>query len=140
MPPAVRPAPILTDDNRFFWDAARERRLVAQRCAACGRFRHPPRPMCPHCRSLDHDVIKLTGRGTVYSYAVLHHPQNPMFDYPVLAALVDLDEGIRLVSDLVSVDPGGVRIGMPVEVRFAETAEDMAVPVFQPAQESEGTR
>jgi uncharacterized OB-fold protein len=140
MPPAVRPAPILTDDNRFFWDAARERRLVAQRCAACGRFRHPPRPMCPHCRSLDHDVIKLTGRGTVYSYAVLHHPQNPMFDYPVLAALVDLDEGIRLVSDLVSVDPGAVRIGMPVEVRFAETAEDMAVPVFQPAQESEGTR
>jgi uncharacterized OB-fold protein len=140
MPPAVRPAPILTDDNRFFWDAARERRLVAQRCAACGRFRHPPRPMCPHCRSLDYDVIELTGRGTVYSYAVLHHPQNPMFDYPVLAALVDLDEGIRLVSDLVSVDPGAVRIGMPVEVRFAETAEDMAVPVFQPAQESEGTR
>jgi uncharacterized OB-fold protein len=138
MPPAVRPAPILTDDNRFFWDAARERRLVAQRCAACGRFRHPPRPMCPHCRSLDHDVIKLTGRGTVYSYAVLHHPQNPMFDYPVLAALVDLDEGIRLVSDLVEVEPGSVRIGMPVQARFAATADDMAVPVFQPVSETAG--
>src|SRR6266849_363576 len=100
---AVRPAPILTDDNQFFWDA-REGRLVAQRCS-CGQLRHPPRPMCPECHALDQEVVDLSGRGVVYSYALLHHPQNPMFEYPVVAALVDLDEGVRMVSNIVDVDP-----------------------------------
>jgi uncharacterized OB-fold protein len=133
MQSATRPAPILTDDNRFFWEAAQEGRLVAQQCSSCQRFRHPPRPMCPRCRSLDYDVVDLAGQGTVYSFSVLHHPQNPMFDYPVIAALVDLEHGIRLVSNLVNVSPDAVRIGMPVEVLFAATAGDMRVPVFQPA-------
>jgi uncharacterized OB-fold protein len=135
MPDAtVRPAPILTDDNRFFWEAAREGRLVGQRCASCQRFRHPPRPMCPHCDSLDHDEVDLVGRGTVYSYAVLHHPRSPRFDYPIIAALVDLEEGLRMVSNLVDVDTGEIRIGMPVEVRFVATADDMMVPVFLPGE------
>jgi uncharacterized protein len=133
MPPASRPAPIRTDDNEFFWAAAQEGRLVAQRCAGCGQIRHPPRPMCPRCGSLGHDVVDLAGTGTVYSYSVLHHPRNPLFDYPVLAALVDLDEGIRLVTNLVNVDPAAIRIGMPVRVRFADAADDTAVPVFEPA-------
>jgi hypothetical protein len=133
MSPAARPAPIRTDDNEFFWAAAQEGRLVAQRCTGCGQFRHPPRPMCPRCGSLDHDVVDLAGTGTVYSFSVLHHPQNPLFDYPVLAALVDLDEGIRLVTGLVNVDPAAIRIGMPVRVRFADAAHDTAVPVFAPA-------
>jgi uncharacterized OB-fold protein len=133
MSAATRPAPILTDDNRFFWEAARERRLVTQRCASCKRLRHPPRPVCPACNSVDWDEVELAGRGTVYSFSVLHHPRNPLFDYPVVAVLVDLDEGVRMVSNLVSVDPGAVRVGMPVEVRFADTAQDMIVPVFQPA-------
>ena len=108
MPEAARPAPILTDDNAAFWDAARDHRLVAQRCASCGRLRHPPRPMCPHCRSLDVEVVELGGRGTVYSFSIIHYPPTPFFDYPVLAVLVDLDEGIRLVSNLVDVDPATV--------------------------------
>jgi uncharacterized OB-fold protein len=139
MPSAVRPAPILTDDNEFYWQAARARRLVAQRCAGCHRFRHPPRPMCPHCQSRDYAVVELAGTGTVYSFSILHHPQNPQFDYPVLAALVDLDEGIRLATNLVNVEPGAIRIGMPVRVWFAETANDMAVPVFEPAQPAQQT-
>src|SRR3954470_2290643 len=96
-----RPAPIVTEDSAVFWDAAAEGRLVAQRCASCGRLRHPPRPMCPDCHSLAVEVVDLAGTGTVYSYAILHHPQNPVFDYPVLAALVDLDEGVRVLSNLV---------------------------------------
>ena len=82
-----RPAPLLSDDNHFFWDAAREGRLVTQRCEDCGQLRHPPRPMCPTCHSLEFEIIDLTGEGVVYSYAILHHPQNPAFEYPVLAAL-----------------------------------------------------
>jgi uncharacterized protein len=128
----VRPAPILTEDNQLFWDAAARGRLVAQRCGGCGRLRHPPRPVCPDCHSLEHEVIELAGTGRVYSYAVLHHPRNPRFSYPLVAVLVDLDEGVRLMSNLVGVEPAGVRIGMPVRVAFAPTADDLAVPVFEP--------
>ena len=133
----MRPAPVVTDDSAVFWDAAAGRRLVAQRCSGCGVPRHPPRPMCPHCRSLEFQPAQLSGRGTLYSYAVLHHPRNPAFDYPVLAALVDLDEGIRLVSNLVDVEPANVEIGMRLEVTFAPAADDRWVPVFRPV---EGTR
>jgi uncharacterized OB-fold protein len=128
-----RPSPIVTDDSAPFWDAAAEGRLVAQRCGSCGRFRHPPRPMCPHCRSLTFEVVDLAGTGTVYSYAILHHPQNPAFEYPVLAALVDLDEGVRVVSNLTDVDKDDIRIGMRVEVHFAGAANGARVPVFRPS-------
>jgi uncharacterized OB-fold protein len=137
MTDATRPAPILTDDNSFFWDAATQRRLVAQRCGSCKRLRHPPRPMCPSCGSIDVDVVELTGHGAVYSYSVLHHPQNPLFDYPVVAVLVDLDEGIRVVSNLMNVSPGAIEIGMPVSVAFAATAGGRLVPVFEPAGTSD---
>jgi len=123
---------VLTDDNAVFWEGAASGRLVAQRCADCESFRHPPRPMCPRCSSLAMEVVPLTGRGTLYSYAILHHPQHPAFDFPVLAALVDLDEGVRVVSNLVDVDPGDVSIGMRLELAFEPTLDDGAVPVFRP--------
>jgi uncharacterized protein len=127
-----RPAPVLTDDNHFFWDAARDGRLVGQSCRQCGRLRHPPRPMCPHCRSLDFDIVNLSGSGVVYSYSILHHPQNPAFAYPVVAALIDLEEGVRVLSNLVDVDRADVAIGMRVVVDFVPTREDAVVPVFKP--------
>jgi len=130
----TRPAPVVTDDSEGFWTAVSDGRLVAQRCLACRRLRHPPRPMCPHCHSLEHELSDLAGTGTVYSYAVLHHPQHPAFSYPLVVALVDLDEGPRFVTDLVDVEPAEVRIGMEVEVVFAPTADDMAVPVFRPRE------
>jgi hypothetical protein len=86
--------------------------------------------VCPECHGLDQDVVELAGTGTVYSYAVLHHPQNPRFTYPVVAVLVDLDEGVRLVSNLIGVEPADVRIGMPVRVMFEATDDDLAAPVF----------
>lgn len=132
----TRPSPTVTDDSAVFWDAAAEGRLVAQSCAACGALRHPPRPMCPSCSSLDVDLVELTGRGAVYSYAVLHHPPNPAFAYPVLGVLVDLDEGIRLVSNLTETEPADVRIGMRVEVHFVPTAGGPLIPVFRPTAEA----
>lgn len=126
----VRPAPIVTEDSAAFWDAAGEGRLVAQKCTGCGRLRHPPRPMCPSCHSVEHTTVDLAGTGVVYSYSVLHHPQNPAFTYPVVAVLVELDEGVRVLSNLVGTDPGGISIGLPVEVRFEPTRNGMAVPVF----------
>jgi uncharacterized OB-fold protein len=132
---AARPAPILTDDNAAFWDAARDHRLVAQRCASCGRLRHPPRPMCPHCRSLDVGLVELSGDGTVYSFSIIHHPPTPYFDYPVLAVLVDLDEGIRLVSNLVGVDAASIDgtslVGARVTVDWVSADGDAELPVFR---------
>ena len=127
-----RPAPIVTEDSAAFWDAADEGRLVAQRCVACGRVRHPPRPMCPECNSLDVELVELSGRGVVYSYALLHHPQHPAFEYPVLAVLVDLEEGVRIVSNLVGIEPDDVSIGIPVQVEFVATDGEHHVPVFRP--------
>jgi uncharacterized protein len=128
-----RPAPIVTEDSAVFWDAAAEGRLVAQRCAQCGRLRHPPRPMCPSCHSLGIDVVELSGRGSLYSYALLHHPQHPAFTYPVMAALVELEEGIRLVSDLVEIAAEDIRIGMALHVLYVPTASRALIPVFGPA-------
>ena len=127
-----RPAPLLTEDNLAYWEAARDREFRVQGCADCGRLRHPPRPMCPHCGSLRIDMVLVSGRGTVYSFAILHHPQAPVFDYPVQAVLVDLDEGVRVLSNLVDVSASDIRIGMPVQVAFADTKDGWAVPVFRP--------
>jgi uncharacterized OB-fold protein len=131
--PSRRPAPLLTDDNAFFWEAADEGRLVVQRCNGCGRLRHPPRPMCPDCLSLEFEVMPLSGRGSLYSFAILHHPRHPAFDYPLIAALVDLEEGIRLVSNLTGVEAADIEIGMELEVEFAATENGGAVPVFRPS-------
>ena len=131
-PVVPRPAPLLTEDNAVFWDAAREGRLVAQRCGSCGRLRHPPRPMCPDCHLLDVEVITLSGHGTVHSYAIVHHPTHPAFGSPVLVVLVDLDEGIRIVSNLVGVEPSDITIDMSVDVEFEPRGDGLAVPVFRP--------
>ena len=132
--PELRPGPILTEDNRIFWEAAAQGCLVAQRCRGCGRLHHPPRPMCPVCKSLEFDAEKLSGTGLVYSYAVLHHPRSPKFTYPLIVALVELDEGVRLLTNLVGLEPPDVHIGMLVRVTFAPTDDEMFLPVFAPAE------
>jgi acetyl-CoA acetyltransferase len=88
--------------------------------------------MCPECHSLEQEFVDLAGTGTLYSYSLLHHPQHPAFSYPIIAALVDLDEGVRIVSNLVDVQPADIRIGMPLQVRFEPTDGGFAVPVFAP--------
>ena len=88
--------------------------------------------MCPDCRSLDLEMADVSGRGIVYSYSLLHHPRHPAFSYPVVAVLVDLEEGARVLSNLVGVEPADVRIGMEVQVTFAATADEAVVPVFEP--------
>jgi uncharacterized OB-fold protein len=124
---------VITEDNAAFWEAAAQGRLEAQQCAGCGRLHHPPRPICPECHGLEQRQVELSGRGIVYSYSILHHPRHPAFDYPLVAVLVDLDEGVRVLSNLVGVEPGDVTIGMPVQVTFVPTDLDGTMPVFVPA-------
>ena len=137
-PRPKRPRPGLTHDNRFFFEGAKEHQLLIQRCAMCQALRHPPQPRCDKCGSYEWDTRQSRGRGVVYSFVVNHYPQVPAFDYPLLVALVELDEGIRMVSNVVDVDPADVRIGMALEVGFEPRGADAAVPVFRPAPESPG--
>ena len=128
----IRPRPALTQDNAFFFEGAREGTLLIQRCGSCGTLRHPPRPACAVCRSFEWDTVEATGRGTIYSYVVVHHPQVPAFDYPLPIAVVELEEGTRLVADLVGVGPDDVTIGMPVVVDFVAVDDELTLPMFRP--------
>lgn len=128
--------PTISPDTEFFWDGLREGVLRIQRCASCGRLRHPPRPMCPSCNSLDWDTIDSTGQGTLHSFVMPLHPQFPFLDYPYIVALVDLAEGVRLVSNLVDIAPADARIDMPVEVCFAEFADGFVLHQFRPRERS----
>lgn len=89
--------------------------------------------MCPHCNSLDWNSVPASGRGTVYSYIVPRHPEFPMFDYPYVVVLVELEEGVRLISNLHDVTPDAVSIDMSVELFFPEVEAGLVLPQFRPA-------
>lgn len=95
----VRP-PTVGHDDAFFWEGAAAGRLLVQRCATCGELRHPPGPMCPRCHSLEWDTVASSGHGRVLSWILSHHPTRPD-DEPRVVVLVALDEGTRLVSNLI---------------------------------------
>lgn len=132
----MRLAPIVTPDAKFFWDAADRGELVGQRCGACQRFRFPPRPMCPHCHSLEREVVPLSGRGRVYSWIRPVHPQPFGFAEPPIVALIELAEGFRIVSNLVGIAFEDVRAELPVAVEFEATQGGHRVPVFRPVSAS----
>ncbi len=132
-PPAMRRMrPVRNQDNNFFWEGVEKGELRIQKCEACGTLRHPPAPMCPACQSPEWGVVVSSGRGEVYSYAVMHQPPIPPFDYPNPIVLVELEEGTRLVSNLVEAKPEELRIGLPVEVLYPEVEEGLALPQFRP--------
>jgi uncharacterized OB-fold protein len=118
-----------------FWQAAKDDRLVAPACGACGTFRMPPTPFCPHCRSEDVDWRELSGRGTVYSFSVVHgYPGIP--DITLVAAVVELPDApdARLVTNVVDVDPAEVHIGDELEVLFSPISDGWKVPLFRLAR------
>lgn len=127
----LRPRPAITRDSQFWWDGVNHGKLLIQRCAACGKLRHPPRPMCPHCQSLEWDSIEASGRGTIYSFVITHYPQVPAFDYPLVPALIELEEGTRLMSDVIDIEPERVQIGLPVEVVFVQCDDELTLPLFR---------
>jgi len=131
-PAPTRPDPIVSRDAEFYWEGALRGELLGQACASCGELRHPPRPMCPRCHSVERKIVPLSGRGTVYSWVIPRHPQPVGFAESPVVALIELEEGIRLVSNVVGAAPGQVRQGLPVEVAFERTRGGKAVPVFRP--------
>jgi uncharacterized protein len=121
----------MNPDTQFFWDAAAEHDLRIQRCLGCGQLRHPPGPACPSCHSLEWDAVSVSGRGVLYSYTVLYHPPTPGFYGPAIVCVVQLDEGVRLVSNVIDSEPSLLRIGQPLEVCFLDQEEGWTVPQFR---------
>ncbi|UXY32653.1 bifunctional MaoC family dehydratase N-terminal/OB-fold nucleic acid binding domain-containing protein [Streptomyces sp. HUAS TT20] len=136
-PLARRPRPVVNRDNAGFWEGVERHRLLIQRCADCGTLRHPWLPGCNTCGCLDWDTVEASGEGTVHSYVVMHHPPFPAFDPPYAVGLIELVEGVRMISNVVGVPYDKVRIGLPVRVEFRtyEDGEDaegaLVLPVFR---------
>ncbi len=120
-------------DNAWWWEAIDQGRLLIQRCKSCGTLRHPPRPMCGECQSLEWDSIESTLEGEVYSYTEINYPKFPGYPYPLVCGLIQLREGTRLVANIVGCDPEQVRIGMKVQGRVERVDERTVLPNFYPA-------
>ncbi len=127
--------PPMGHDNAWWWQKAAEGVLAIQRCMRCGTLRHPPRPMCSECRSMEWDSVAAAGAGTVASFTVLHHPQFPGYQYPLVMVLVDLAEGTRIVAELKDCGPENVRFGMSVQSFIHEDEDGFRIPMFRPAAE-----
>jgi uncharacterized OB-fold protein/acyl dehydratase len=123
--------PLRGKDNAWWWEAIERGEILIQKCSQCGALRHPPRPMCPECQSTAWDAIPSAGHGSVHSYVVMHHPPMPGYDFPVAVGLIDLDEGTRLVANIVDCPFEDVHIGMKVEASIAEQG-GVKMPVFRP--------
>ena len=119
--------PTVDRGNMWFWDGVRAHRLLVQRCTSCGVVRYPDAPMCGSCRSLGWEPHPVTGRGTVHTWIVSHHPNQ--HDGGRIVVLVDLEEGIRMVSNIVDADPDEIDHDLPLELTF-RTYGDVTLPQF----------
>lgn len=130
-----RELPTVEDETREYWEAAKHGRLLVKRCNACAAVHHYPRPFCPICWSEDVEWQEVSGRGTLYTYSIVYRNDLPPFSEwgPYVPAVVELDEGPRLMTNIVDADPRSLEVGMPVEVAFRDLTDEWAAPVFRPA-------
>ena len=132
---AKRPMPGVSDDTRFFWEGCAEGRLLIQRCSACATLRHPPAPVCMQCHSFEWDTVQASGRGSLYSFVVMHYPQVAPFDHPNPIGLIELEEGVRLIAGLSGVQREQLQIGQRLQVAFETFDEQLTLPLFRPVVE-----
>jgi uncharacterized OB-fold protein/acyl dehydratase len=126
--------PPMAHDNGWWWARVAEDDVIPiQRCQPCQKLRHPPRPMCDACGSQEFDSIDASGRATIHTFTVIHHPQVPGYTYPLIAIIVDLEEGERMASTLVDAKPEDVSIGMAVRAVIHEDEDGFKIPFFRPA-------
>lgn len=137
-PKGRRPRPVINRDNAGFWDGVAEHRLLIQRCGGCGTLRFPWIPGCNDCGCAEWDTVEASGEGTVYSYVVMHHPPFPAFDPPYAVGLIELAEGVRIVSNVIGVPYDKVRIGMPVHLEFQRVDEELELPMFRAVEGAAG--
>ncbi len=129
------PLPKATPETKPYWDGLRQRRLMIQRCLDCRQAYFYPRPFCPHCRSWHVEWFQASGRGKLYSFVINYRPPPYMGKEPYVIAIVELEEGPRLMSNLVGVapDPKLIRCDMPVAIEYRDVTPAVTLPVFRPA-------
>lgn len=120
-------------DNKWWWDACDEGKLLIQRCKSCQTLRHPPRPMCGECQSTEWDSIESSLDGEVFSFVEMHYPKFPGYPYPLICAVISLSEGTRIISNVVGCKPEDVHIGMKVKGKVEQVDEKTMLPQFYPA-------
>ena len=123
--------PMVNRDSRFFWDGTAVGELRIQRCNACGELRFPPGPACRGCEAYDQGHVVAAGTGTVFSYVVHRHPPVPGKELPIVLALIDLDEGVRMVGEVVDVPDDEIEIGQRVRVDFHRIDDELTLPVWR---------
>lgn len=131
--------PMQNRDSAYFWEGTASGELRIQSCRACGLLRHPPGPACPSCGALDRAYVVADGMGTVFSYVVHRHPPVPGKELPLLIALVELDEGVRMVGEVRGVADDELAIGMRMRVDWERVDDELTLPVWRPAEPGKHT-
>jgi uncharacterized OB-fold protein len=127
--------PTPDNETQAFWDAAKEGRLLIKRCNACGEYHFYPRPFCPRCWSEDVEWVEAGGRATLYTWSVVHRNDLPPFPerIPYVAAIAELEEGPRMMTNVVDCDFDRLEVGMALEAVFHPISEDVTIVQFRPA-------
>jgi uncharacterized protein len=135
---AERPLPVRDELNKHYWDGAREGKLVLLRCPDCSQYVHPPRDLCPACRRVKLEPVEVSGKGTVYSWSVMHSRGNPGFEdkIPYAVLVVELVEQPHLITigNLIGAEPSELAIGQPVEVTFETINNEVTLPQWRLAE------
>jgi len=130
-----KPLPEMVDLTKEFYDFCKAEALHFQQCGSCGSFRHVPRQMCPQCNSFEWDWVKSSGRGTIYSWVVINRALHPAFHdpeaVPMAPVIVEMEEGVRLLSNMVDCPPDQLVMDMPVEVVYEPVTDEVTLPRFR---------
>ena len=131
----AKPIPMITPENERYWQGCKQHELWMRACQECGPYFYP-RDVCPKCGRRDVEWRQMSGRGTLYTYAIVHRAPMPGFrgDVPFITAIVELEEGPRMMTNLIGIepDPERIKVGMPVEVSFEDITDEISLPKFRP--------
>ena len=123
--------PMKNRDSEFFWEGTGVGELRIPKCNACGALRFPPGPSCQSCEEFDRGYVVAAGTGTVFSYVVHRHPPVPGKELPIVIALIDVDEGVRMVGEVVDVSDEEIEIGMRLRVDFNRIDDELTLPIWR---------
>ena len=131
----TKPVPEITESTRPYWEGCKAKKLLLPKCEACGEIFFFPNHFCPACLSDDLVWIESSGKGVVHTFTIISRPPSDEFaaDVPYVVAIIELEEGPRMMSNIIGIAPDQVRVGMPVKVVFEEVTEDVTLPKFRPA-------
>src|SRR5512136_2525673 len=132
--PPSKPLPVADQDTKPYWEYTKKHELRVQKCQSCGKLYYPVSRICPHCLHMGADWAKLSGKGTVYSFIIARRRSHPAMPVPYVLAIIELEDGIRMISNVVECNVEDVSVGMPVEVVFDDLSPEFSLPKFRPVK------